>query len=74
MEVLSTLPALQFYTGNFCESMVPGKKGKMHGLRSAFCLEPQFYPNTPNIPGFPSTLLKPGAVWQHKVIYKFSTE
>jgi aldose 1-epimerase len=74
MEVLSTLPGLQFYTGNFCESIVPGKKGKMYGLRSAFCLEPQFYPNSPNIPGFPSTLLKPGSEWQHKVIYKFSTE
>jgi len=74
MDVLSTLPALQFYTGNFCESIVPGKKGKMYGLRSAFCLEPQFYPNSPNIREFPNTLLKPGEEWHHKVIYRFSTE
>lgn len=74
MEVFSTLPALQFYTGNFCESIVPGKQGKMYGLRSAFCLEPQFYPNSPNIPDFPNTLLKPGEVYHHQAIFRFSSE
>ncbi len=74
MEVWSTMPALQFYTGNFCESIVPGKGGKMYGLRSAFCLEPQYFPNSPNIDEFPSTLLKPGEFYQHKAVYRFSTE
>jgi aldose 1-epimerase len=60
MEVLTTEPAMQFYTGNFLDGAIKGKGGKVYGHRSGFCMETQHYPDSPNRPSFPSTTLKPG--------------
>ena len=72
MEVLSTEPATQFYSGNFLDGTIVGKGGWRYQKRSAFCIEPQHYPDTPNQPSFPTTVLKPGQTFQNTIIYKFS--
>ncbi len=71
MEVLTTQPGLQFYTGNYLEN-IRGKQGRIYQPRSGFCLEAQHFPDTPNKPDFPSTLLNPGETYKHTTIYKFS--
>jgi aldose 1-epimerase len=73
MEVLTTEPAIQFYTGNFLDGTLTGKGGKVYGRRSALCLETQHYPDSPNHPSFPSTELKPGGVYHTTTVYRFST-
>lgn len=73
MEVLSTKPATQFYTGNFLDGTITGKGGWAYQIRNGFCFEPQHYPDAPNQPAFPSTVLKPGQTYQNTIIYKFST-
>lgn len=73
LEVFTTAPGVQFYTGNFLEG-VPGKGGRPHNQRDAFCMEPQHFPDSPNHANFPSVVLKPGQVYQNTIIYKFSTE
>jgi aldose 1-epimerase len=72
MEVFSTEPAVQFYTGNFLSGSITGKGGWVYQRRNAFCLEPQHYPDSPNHPSFPSVVLKPGQVYHNTIIYKFS--
>ena len=72
MEVWSEEPGLQFYGGNFMKSEKPMKNGTKDDFRTAFCLETQHYPDSPNIPSFPSTTLKPGAVYKTSTIYRFS--
>ena len=74
MEVLTTEPALQLYTGNFLDGTVKGKGGKAYGYRSALCLESQHYPDSPNQPTFPGTTLRPGQAYQSTTVYRFSTE
>ncbi len=74
MEVWTTEPGLQFYSGNFLDGKDIGKGGKKYEFRSAFCLETQHYPDSPNQPAFPSTVLKPGEVYKQKTIYKFMVE
>ena len=71
MDVLTTEPGVQFYTSNFLELNKKGKKGHMYGKRSAFCLETQHYPDSPNKANFPNTILRPGKVFESKTIYKF---
>lgn len=72
MEVLTTEPGLQFYSGNSLD--VPrGKGGASYGPRSGFCLETQHFPDSPNQPGFPSTILDPGDLYASTTIYRFST-
>jgi len=71
MEVLTTEPAIQFYTGNFLDGTVVGKGGKRYDQRSAFCLETQHYPDSPNKPNFPSTELKPGQTYKTTTVYRF---
>ena len=71
MEVLTTEPAIQFYSGNFLDGSLAGKKGKKYLYRSAFCLETQHYPDAPNQLEFPSTQLEPGKKYQTATIYKF---
>lgn len=71
MEVLTTEPGLQFYTGNFLDGTLQGK-GRVYGRRSAFCMETQHFPDSPNKPGFPSTVLKPGSKYQTTTVYRFS--
>jgi len=72
LEVFTTQPGVQFYTGNFLDGTVHGKGGKVYGHRSAFCLETQHFPDSPNKPGFPSSELKPGQTYHETTIYKFS--
>lgn len=70
MEVWTTEPGIQFYTGNFLTG-TPGKRGKPYNYRGAFCLETQHFPDSPNQPSFPSTVLKPGETYSSTTIYKF---
>jgi aldose 1-epimerase len=74
MEVWTTEPGIQFYTGNFLGGKVPGKGGATYEKRSAFCLETQHYPDSPNKPTFPSVVLEPGALYHTITKYKFSVE
>jgi aldose 1-epimerase len=74
MEVLTTEPGVQFYTGNFLDGTITGKGGKTYGKRAAFCLETQHYPDSPNQPKFPTTELKPGGKYDTTTVFRFSTE
>ena len=72
LEVLTTQPGIQFYTGNFLDGTIHGKGGKVYGHRYAFCLETQHFPDSPNKPNFPSTELKPGQTYHETTVFKFS--
>jgi aldose 1-epimerase len=72
MEVWSTEPGIQFYTGNFLDGTLTGKAGKVYQKRSGFCLETQHYPDSPNQPSFPTTTLKKGTTYRSSTIYRFS--
>lgn len=74
MEVLSDQPGLQFYCGNFLDGTLTGKKGIVYKHRYGMCLEPQHYPDSPNQPAFPSTLLKPGERYTNTIVYRFMTK
>jgi aldose 1-epimerase len=74
MEVLSTEPGLQFYSGNFLDGSITGKGGRAYHGRAAFCMEPQHFPDSPNQPNFPSTVLKPGQVFHSTIMYRFSAK
>jgi aldose 1-epimerase len=74
MEVLSTEPGLQFYSGNFLDGTIVGKGGWVYQFRNGFCMEPQHYPDSPNHPEFPSVVLKPGQVYKNTIVYRFSTK
>jgi aldose 1-epimerase len=74
MEVLSTEPGLQFYSGNFLNGTITAKDGRVYQHRSAFAMEPQHYPDSPNQPAFPSVVLKPSEVYHNTIIYRFSVE
>ncbi len=72
MEVYTTEPGIQFYSGNFLNGTLQNtKKGAKYVKHAALCLETQHFPNSPNQPNFPSTILKPGAVYTHTSVYKF---
>jgi aldose 1-epimerase len=73
MEVRTTEPGIQFYSGNFLDGTITGKEGKVYKHRWGFCLETQHYPDSPNKPNFPSTILKPGQTYKTTTIYEFST-
>jgi aldose 1-epimerase len=70
MEVYTTEPGIQFYSGNFMDGSMKGK-GKTYGFRNGFCLETQHFPDSPNQPAFPTTTLKPGEVYKTRTVYKF---
>ena len=74
MEVFSDQPGVQFYSGNFLDGTVQGKKGVKYGYRTALCLETQFFPDSPNQPNFPSTRLNPGEEYKQVTKYKFSVK
>jgi aldose 1-epimerase len=74
MEVLTTEPAIQFYSGNFQDGSLTGKYGKPFEFRTGICLETQHYPDSPNHPNFPSTILEPGDTLESTTIYKFSVK
>ena len=72
MQVWTTEPGMQFYTGNFLDGTLTGKSGKIYPRRSGFCFETQHYPDSPNQPSFPTTTLRKGAVYKSTTIYRFS--
>jgi aldose 1-epimerase len=74
MEVWTTEPGIQFYTGNFLDGTLTGKGGKVYQKRYGFCLETQHFPDSPNQPKFPSTVLKKGARYRSTTIYKFTVQ
>ena len=73
MEAATTLPGVQFYSGNFLEGCPAGKGGAPYGKRWGFCLETQFFPDSPNKPQFPSCVLHPGEAWEHTTAYRFKS-
>jgi aldose 1-epimerase len=73
LEVLTTEPGLQFYTGNHMEGTIIGKQGGQYKFRSAFCLETEHFPDSPNHPNFPSTELKVGQRYHSVTIFRFGT-
>ena len=74
LEVLTTQPGVQFYTGNHLDGSVTGKGGVTYKFRFGFCFETQHFPDSPNKPDFPSTVLKPGDQFHETTIFRFSTE
>ena len=72
MEVWTTEPGLQFYTGNFLDGTIKGKGGKTYDIARAFCMETQHFPDSPNKPDFPTTVLKPGETYKTSTVYRFS--
>jgi aldose 1-epimerase len=72
LEVLSTQPGLQFYTGNFLDGSITGKSGRVYQFRHGFCMEPQHFPDSPNHPAFPSTVLKPGETYRSTIVFRFT--
>jgi aldose 1-epimerase len=72
MEVLTTQPGIQFYSGNQLDGSVAGKQGIAYQFRSGLCLETQHFPDSPNEPSFPSTVLNPGSTYSQSTVYRFS--
>jgi aldose 1-epimerase len=73
LTMLTEEPGFQFYTGNFLDGTIVGKRGRTYGRRSGFCLESQHYPDSPNQSSFPNTILRPGQRYQTTTVYRFST-
>jgi aldose 1-epimerase len=74
MEISTTEPGLQFYSGNFLDGTITGKAGVVYNFRTGLCLETQHFPDSPNKPEFLSTTLKPGEKYKTTTIYKFSVK
>lgn len=74
LEVWTTEPGVQFYTGNFLDGTIKGKGGTVYGKHAALCLETQHFPDSVNRPNFPTTILRPGTVFYQESIYKFSAK
>ncbi|MBI4475049.1 MAG: galactose mutarotase [Acidobacteria bacterium] len=72
LEVSTTEPGIQFYSGNFLDGSVTGKSGRVYKHRFGYCLEPQHYPDSPNRPNFPSTILRPGQQYRSRTVFRFS--
>jgi aldose 1-epimerase len=73
LEVLTTEPGIQFYSGNFLDGTARGKGALLYAHRTGFCLETQHYPDSPNHPKFPSTELQPGQTYRSTTVFRFST-
>ncbi len=71
MEIYTTEPGIQFYSGNFLDGTLTGKGGRVYEQRFGFCLEAQHYPDSVNHPEFPSVVLEPGETYRQKTVYKF---
>ena len=74
LEVLTTQPGIQFYSGNFLDGSLTGKRGVVYERRAGFCLEPQHFPDSPNHPHFPTTVLGPGEEFKQTTVFRFGTE
>ena len=71
LDVTTTEPGLQFYSGNFLDGTIAGKQGHVYGFRNGFCLETQHVPDSPNQSSFPSTILRPGPTYMSRTIFTF---
>jgi aldose 1-epimerase len=69
--VHTTQPGIQFYSGNFLTGSFAGKQGHVYQRRDGFCLEAQHFPNSPNVPSFPNTILQPGETLRSTTVYRF---
>jgi aldose 1-epimerase len=74
LEVFTTQPGMQFYSGNFLDGAIVGKGGRAYAKHSGCCFETQHFPDSPNQPSFPSTILKPDQPYHHTTVFKFSVE
>ena len=74
MEISTTEPGVQFYSGNFLDSTLVGPAGQQYRQTDGFCLETQHFPDLPNKPSFPATVLKPGETLKSTTLHKFSTD
>ena len=74
LEVFTTEPGVQFYSGNFLDGTITGKQGHVYKQRYGLCLETQHFPDSPNHPDFPSTILRPGQTFRSQTVFKFSTQ
>ena len=74
LEIATTEPGLQFYSGNFLDGTLKGKSGQAYARRSGLCLETQHFPDSPNHPGFPSTILQPGKTYDSKTVITFGVK
>jgi len=74
MEIYTTEPGIQFYSGNFLDGTIIGKKGKVYQKHYGFCLETQHFPDSPNNPNFPSTILRPGELYSQVTVHRFYTK
>ena len=73
LEIATTEPGIQFYSGNFLDGTITGKGGRVYPQRSGFCLETQHFPDSPNHPAFPSTVLRPGQQYKSQTVFRFGT-
>jgi aldose 1-epimerase len=73
MEVATTEPGVQFYTANYLDGTLQGKGGQVYNRRAGFCLETQHYPDSPNKPNFPSTIVRPGEEYSSRTVFTFGT-
>ncbi|MFL5462733.1 MAG: aldose epimerase family protein [Gemmatimonadaceae bacterium] len=71
LEIFTTEPGMQFYSGNFLDGSITGKGGRGYGFRYGFALETQHYPDSPNHPSFPSTILRPGERFRSRTVFQF---
>jgi aldose 1-epimerase len=71
LNLSTTEPGVQFYTGNMLDGSVRGKAGRIYGKHAGFCLEAEHFPDSPHQPGFPSTTLKPGETYRQTTTYQF---
>jgi len=74
MELWTSEPGLQFYTGNFLDGTIRGKGGCIYAKHQGFCLETQHYPDSVNQPSWPSVILRPGETYRHVMVHRFYTE
>jgi aldose 1-epimerase len=72
LQVFTDQPGLQLYTANFLDGSLNGKSGKPYLKRSSLCLETQHFPDSPNQPRFPNTILRPGEIYKTRTVYQFS--
>ena len=73
IDISTTEPGVQFYSGNFLDGTIKGKSGHVYELRTGMCLETQHFPDSPNHPNFPTTILRPGEHYQSRTVFRFST-
>ncbi len=71
LEISTSEPGIQFYSGNFLDGTITGKHGVVYGHRAALCLETQHFPDSPNHPNFPSTILRPGETYHSRTVFSF---